>query len=117
VNSYAKSESSADPAEGRLVPWKLSLGVVVVMSGLIACILVALPVKNGPFTVLASKLGLPGATQRFPQGQLQADTKTFVATLEWLFLPGRAAVRPTGTAPTNQPVREISAASVNCSPS
>ena len=110
VDSVPKSTSSRKPAEGHYVPWKSSLVIVMAVSGLATFIFITFPAENGPFTVLASKLGLPGVTQHFPKGQLQADAKTFVAKLEWLFLPDlRPAVLPSGMPPTNQPPRELSA--------
>jgi hypothetical protein len=109
LDSFSESTSSREPAEGHHVPWKSSLAIVVAISGLATFILVTFPVVNGPFTVLASKLGLPGVTQHFPKGQLQADAKTFVAKLEWLFLPNLRPAAPGGMPPTNQPPRQLSA--------
>ena len=80
------------------------IGLFAVVS-LAGAIQKAFPVSNGPFVVMASELGLPGMSQRFPKGQLQADVRTFMAMLKWIAVAeANAPLAGNSSAWTNQPV-------------
>ena len=104
MNSCSESRTSSEPT-GMPIVWKLGLGAALVMGFVTALVLLLFPIHNGPLTVVASNLGLIGATH-FPEGQLQADAKTLVAELKWIFLPDlKPTLLPTGLASTNQPLK------------
>src|SRR5436309_164632 len=100
MNSCSEPRTSSESA-GMPMVWKLGLAAALVIGFVTALVLLLFPIRNGPLTVVASNLGLAGA-RHFPQGQLQADAKTLVAELEWIFLPDfKPALLPTGLASTN----------------
>jgi len=109
MNNYPESRTSGEPA-GTPIAWKLSFAAALVMGCVSGFTLVLFPIHNGPLTIIASKLGLIGAARHFPEGQLQADAKTAVAELKWIFAPELGPTTLPTMVSTNQPVtaREVS---------
>ena len=71
--------------------WSLCLAGLAICVTVTVLVAVLLPGKNGPLQLLAMKAGLvqpaSGVSSHVPKGQLQADARTFIASLRWLLEP------------------------------
>jgi len=105
MNNGFESGSSRQPVSNFPAAWKLGRAGLLALVSVTLVTIEIFPASNGPFAVLASEIGLPGAAHRFPKGQLQADAKTLVTTLQWLITPQadhRSTALPAGAGSTNQ---------------
>src|SRR5438132_448598 len=91
MNSSDHQKTGTTPGTVVSFVWSLcitALGGAVAVAVLLA---VFFPGKNGPLQLIAMKAGLvpaaPGMTSHVPKGQLQADARTFMASLRWLLQP------------------------------